>query len=94
MPVSSSSHEEKHSEEEQARDAASVRVRDWLMPMIRSCKAVYRQPVGEWNKMIVEGFQYSNRNRCKAKLGSQRVLCNLRANDSDGSEIPIPELSV
>ena len=66
MPVSSGSHEEKHSEEEQARDAVSVRVRDWLMPMIRSCKAVYRQPVGEWNKMIVEGFQYSNRNRCKA----------------------------
>ena len=23
----------------------------------------------------------------------KRVLCNLRANDSDGSEIPIPELS-
>ena len=31
--------------------------------------------------------------RQEFKLGRQRVLCNLRANDSDGSEIPIPELS-
>ena len=31
--------------------------------------------------------------RQEFKLGRMRVLCNLRANDSDGSEIPIPELS-
>ena len=31
--------------------------------------------------------------RQEFKLGRKRVLCNLRANNSDGSEIPIPELS-
>ena len=31
--------------------------------------------------------------RQEFKLGRKWVLCNLRANDSDGSEIPIPELS-
>ena len=35
---------------------------------VDACEAVYRQPFGEWKKMIEEGFQYSNRNRCKAKL--------------------------